>query len=44
MPDVDQPVLHREGWDAYIYTSDPDTLCNEFKERGVSFVKELSYG
>ena len=30
-------------WDAYIYTLDPDTLFNEFKERGVSFVKELSF-
>ncbi len=30
-------------WDAYIYILDPDTLFNEFKQRGVSFVKELSY-
>jgi catechol 2,3-dioxygenase-like lactoylglutathione lyase family enzyme len=30
-------------WDAYIYTMDPDTLFNEFKQRGVSFVKELSF-
>src|SRR5262249_13788987 len=30
-------------WDAYIYTLDPDTLFNEFKRRGVSFVKELSF-
>jgi catechol 2,3-dioxygenase-like lactoylglutathione lyase family enzyme len=30
-------------WDAYIYTLDPDTLFNEFRERGVSFVKELSF-
>jgi len=30
-------------WDAYIYTLDPDTLFNEFKQRGVSFVKELSF-
>ena len=30
-------------WDAYIYTLDPDTLFNEFKQRGVAFVKELSY-
>ena len=30
-------------WDAYIYTVDPDTLFSEFKGRGVSFVKELSY-
>ena len=30
-------------WDAYIYTLDPDTLFNEFKQRGVSFVQELSF-
>ena len=30
-------------WDAYIYTLNPDTLFNEFKQRGVSFVKELSF-
>ena len=30
-------------WDAYIYTLDPDTLFNEFRQRGVSFVKELSF-
>ena len=30
-------------WDAYIYTLDPDTLFNEFEQRGVSFVKELSF-
>ena len=30
-------------WDAYIYTLDPDTLFDEFKQRGVSFVKELSF-
>lgn len=30
-------------WDAYIYTLDPDPLFNEFKQRGVSFVKELSF-
>ena len=30
-------------WDAYIYTLDPDTLFAEFKQRGVSFTKELSY-
>ena len=30
-------------WDAYIYTLDPDTLFTEFGERGVSFVKELSF-
>ena len=30
-------------WDAYIYTTDPDTLFSEFRERGASFVKELSF-
>jgi hypothetical protein len=30
-------------WDAFIYTLDPDTLFHEFKQRGVSFVKELSF-
>jgi catechol 2,3-dioxygenase-like lactoylglutathione lyase family enzyme len=30
-------------WDAYIYTLDPDTLFTEFKQRGVSFAKELSF-
>lgn len=30
-------------WDAYIYTLDPDSLFEEFKQRGASFVKELSF-
>ena len=30
-------------WDAYIYTLDPDTLFDEFRQRGATFVKELSY-
>ena len=30
-------------WDAYIYTLNPDALFSEFKQRGVSFVKELSF-
>ena len=30
-------------WDAYIYTLDPDTLFKEFKQRGASFAKELSF-
>lgn len=30
-------------WDAYIYTLDPDALFDEFKRRGASFVKELSF-
>jgi catechol 2,3-dioxygenase-like lactoylglutathione lyase family enzyme len=30
-------------WDAYIVTLDPDALFDEFRQRGVSFVKELSF-
>ncbi|MFN2601494.1 MAG: VOC family protein [Gemmatimonadaceae bacterium] len=30
-------------WDAYIYTEDPDSLFDEFRQRGASFVKELSF-
>jgi catechol 2,3-dioxygenase-like lactoylglutathione lyase family enzyme len=30
-------------WDAYIYTLDPDALFDEFSQRGVSFVKQLSF-
>ena len=30
-------------WDAYIYTLNPDALFEEFRQRGVSFVKELSF-
>ena len=30
-------------WDAYIYSLDPDTLFEEFRHRGVKFVKELSF-
>ena len=30
-------------WDAYIYTRDPDALFEEFRGRGASFVKELSF-
>ena len=30
-------------WDAYIYTADPDALFEEFRQRGASFVKELSF-
>jgi glyoxalase/bleomycin resistance protein/dioxygenase superfamily protein len=30
-------------WDAYVYTRDPDPLFAEFKRRGASFVKELSF-
>ena len=30
-------------WDAYIYTLDPDSLYEEFRQRGVAFVKPLSF-
>ena len=30
-------------WDAYVYTLDPDPLFDEFRQRGASFVKELSF-
>ena len=30
-------------WDAYVYTRDPDVLYEEFRGRGVSFGKDLSY-
>jgi hypothetical protein len=30
-------------WDACIYTLEPGTLFDEFRQRGVSFVKELSF-
>jgi len=30
-------------WDAYIYAMDPDPLFAEFRKRGASFVKELSF-
>ena len=47
LPDVlPQPNHTRHEWarwDAYIYTLDPDTLFDEFRQRGVSFVKELSF-
>jgi uncharacterized glyoxalase superfamily protein PhnB len=33
----------RARWDAYVYTRDPDTVFAEFKQRGASFVKELSF-
>ena len=47
LPDVlPQPNHTRHGWarwDAYIYTLDPDALFHEFRQRGASFVKELSF-
>jgi catechol 2,3-dioxygenase-like lactoylglutathione lyase family enzyme len=30
-------------WDAYIYTLNPDPVFEEFRQTGVSFVKELSF-
>lgn len=30
-------------WDAYIYAVDPDPLYHEFKARGATFVKDLSF-
>jgi len=30
-------------WDAYVYTRDPDVLFDEFRRRGVPFLKELSF-
>lgn len=30
-------------WDAYVYVRDPDALFAEFKHRGATFVKELSF-
>jgi hypothetical protein len=47
LPDVlPQPNHTRHEWarwDAYIYTLDPDALFREFRQRGASFVKELSF-
>jgi hypothetical protein len=47
LPEVlPQPNHTRHGWarwDAYIYTLDPDVLFHEFRRRGASFVKELSF-
>ena len=47
LPDVLPCPNHtRHGWarwDAYIYALDPDSLFDEFRQRGVSFVKELSF-
>ena len=30
-------------WDAFIYAENPDAFYEEFREKGVSFVKELSF-
>ena len=30
-------------WDAYVYALDPDALFDEFRQRGASFVKTLSF-
>src|SRR6185503_8338230 len=40
------PNHTRHEWapaDAHIYSMDPDALFDEFKRRGVGFVKELSF-
>jgi hypothetical protein len=46
-PDVlPQPNHSRHEWarwDAYIYTNDPDPLFDELRQRGASFVRELSF-
>lgn len=46
-PDVlPQPNRTRHEWarwDAYVYTLDPDSLYEEFRERGASFVTPLSF-
>ena len=47
LPDVmPQPNRTRHGWarwDAFIYTLDPDALFHELRQRGASFVQELSF-
>ena len=30
-------------WDAYVYTLDPDALYEELRQRGVAFLKALSF-
>jgi catechol 2,3-dioxygenase-like lactoylglutathione lyase family enzyme/heme-degrading monooxygenase HmoA len=46
-PDVQPQPNHTRHewarWDAYIYTSDPDGLFEEFRQRGVTLVKPLSF-
>jgi catechol 2,3-dioxygenase-like lactoylglutathione lyase family enzyme len=46
-PDVQPRPNHtRHEWappDAHIYSMDPDALFEEFRRRGASFVKELSF-
>jgi catechol 2,3-dioxygenase-like lactoylglutathione lyase family enzyme len=47
LPDVLPAPNHTKHpwarWDAYIIARDPDTLFDEFRQRGVSFVKTLSF-
>jgi predicted lactoylglutathione lyase len=47
LPDVlPQPNHTRHGWarwDAFIYTLDPDALFHELRQRGASFVQELTF-
>ena len=47
LPDVPPRPNHTRHewarWDAYIYCRDPDPLFDELRERGASFVKELTF-
>lgn len=47
LPDVPPLPNHTRHewarWDAYIYALDPDTLAEEFRQRGASFLTELCF-
>jgi catechol 2,3-dioxygenase-like lactoylglutathione lyase family enzyme len=47
LPDVPPRPNHTRHewarWDAYVSTRDPDVVFAEFKQRGMAFVKELSF-
>jgi catechol 2,3-dioxygenase-like lactoylglutathione lyase family enzyme len=47
LPDVHPCPNHTRHpwarWDAYVYTLDPDTIYEEFRQRGVAFARELSF-
>ena len=44
VPPVPNHTRHEWArWDAYVYTSDPDALSIEFRQRGASFWRELSF-
>ena len=44
VPPRPNPTRHEDArWDAYVYTLDPDALFAEFRQRGASFVKGLSW-